>query len=173
MKQDTIQAQWKPIGGFENYSVSNTGLVMNTKTGKLLKPKIAKTGYYCVSLCKPGIQKTSSVHRLVATAFIPNPNNLRTVDHINTNKLDNRVENLRWLSLEDNVRFYRTEQIPEEERERISNATRKRVVCIETGKVYKSLTEAGKAFNVTHTSISQCANGKSQTSCGLHFEFCG
>lgn len=162
---------WKQIEGYENYSVSNTGLVMNTKKGRLLSLKHTKDGYYGVTFWKHSVPKYFKVHRLVATAFIPNPNNLYCVDHINLNKLDNRVENLRWLSLADNNRVYRKEQLSAEEKEKRNDFNRRKVVCVETGRVYRSLTEAGKEYKVTSQCIGNCSHGRAKTACGLHFEF--
>lgn len=163
--------EWRKVEGYDNYSVSNTGLVKNTKSGRVLALRRTRDGYYGVNLCSHGKQKSVKVHRLVAIAFIPNPEKLYVVDHINLNKFDNRVENLRWLSLADNNRVYRKEQLSEEEQERRNNATRKKVICIETGEIYKSIAAAAKAFNVVNQSISACVNGRTRTACGLHWEF--
>lgn len=92
--------EWKKIEGKPNYSVNSVGDVRNDKTGRILKPRKGTAGYYQIMLGR----KTSPlyVHRIVATAFIENPDNLPQVDHINGEKLDNRVENLRWVSVSDN-----------------------------------------------------------------------
>lgn len=103
---------WKPIGGYEGlYEVSNKGRVRSfhnatcktkDKDGILRQ---FKGTYYSVSLHKDKKQKTHDVHRLVADAFLPNPNNLPEVNHKNEDKLDNRVENLEWVTHKYNIAY--------------------------------------------------------------------
>ena len=93
--------EWKKIEDFENYSVSENGEIRNDKTGRVLKPRYYN-GYQLVSLSKNGKVKKFKVHRLVAEEFIPNPDNKPCVDHINTVRDDNRVENLRWCTCKEN-----------------------------------------------------------------------
>jgi len=93
---------YKTINDFETYSVSFFGNVKNNITGKKLNGSINKNGYKYVSLYVNKKPTQFLIHRLVAIAFIENLNNKMEVDHINNNKLDNRVENLRWVSPSEN-----------------------------------------------------------------------
>lgn len=95
---------WKKIEERPNYSVSTNGDVRNDKTGRILKPHKKAEGYLQVELGH--LTSPLYVHRLVAKAFIPNPQNKPQVDHINGNKEDNRVENLRWVTVSENVMAY-------------------------------------------------------------------
>lgn len=107
---------WMPIEGYEGlYEVSNTQKVrsvdriLNHPTGtclvksKLKSLQISNKGYYCLSLYKNGQGKVHLLHRLIAKAFIPNPDNLPEIDHINGNRLDDRIENLRWTTRKGNM----------------------------------------------------------------------
>lgn len=99
---------WKPIIGFNKYEVSSFGRVKNIETGRILKPKLfeGNTGHkeLLVNLYKNGHGKTFRVHRLVAIAFNlqKEHESQNEVDHINRNSLDNRVENLRWVTNRQN-----------------------------------------------------------------------
>lgn len=89
--------EFRDIKGFENYQVSNLGRIYSKKRRACLKVKrLAGRGYYQVRLSKEGKYYYKNLHRLIAETFIPNPNNYRTVNHINGNKLDNRMSNLEW-----------------------------------------------------------------------------
>ena len=99
-----MQEEFRKIEDYPMYSVSNFGNVRMEKNGKLMKQRINPVGYKIVGLCPKPLtkQETIRVHRLVAIAFIPNPENKRNVDHIDNNRTNNNIENLRWATNSEN-----------------------------------------------------------------------
>lgn len=174
-----MSKHWKEVEGCPNYLVSSAGRVKNLKLGIVLKQSL-RNGYLRVSINGKG----QSVHRLVAQAFIPNPNGFDTVDHINGDKTDNRAENLRWISRSDNVRRFYKEQITEDQKanrrmfalkvnrlalEAAHKATKKPVICLENGKTYESVNQAGRELEVNPGNICKVLKGKFKQTNGYHF----
>lgn len=143
--------EWKKIEERQNYSISTTGQVRNDKTGRILKPHKGTAGYYQVMLGRKTVPLY--VHRLVAKAFIDNPDNLPQVDHINGDKTDNRVENLRWLSVSDNCWSFGYYERKEHRKKKVRAISDKkemvfpsRTDCAAYFKLDKSRIEYGKVF---------------------------
>lgn len=95
------KTEWKEILGFEGkYAISSDGRIMNKRTGKILKH-----AFHYVNLCHKGVAKRMYVPRLVAEAFIPNPDNKPIVGHLDGNKLNNDITNLCWQGYKENRRM--------------------------------------------------------------------
>ena len=99
-----IEEIWKPVKGFEGlYEVSNLGRVFHLPTSRYKIPSITKNGYYYVALWKNNKHKHWLLHRLLAIAFIANPKNKSEVNHKDCNKLNNSLENLEWVTHQENA----------------------------------------------------------------------
>lgn len=164
---------WKKVDGFSSYSVSDTGLVRNDNTGNLISICNSDTGYSVAHLCKNKKFYTVRVHRLVAQAFIPNSQNEKCVNHKNGIKTDNRVENLEWCSHSyNNIHSYTVlGRSSKNAIESMTKAKLKSVVCIETGKVYESITQAAKETGALRGNISRCLSGKRRTAGGFSWGY--
>lgn len=153
---------WKPIKEWEGiYEVSNLGRIKTLKRKgqreQINKHAVNNSGYYIVVLSeKSRGKKYASLHRIVAETFIPNPENKPCVNHINRNKLDNRVVNLEWTTFKENTNWS-YENIARANREKIKNF--KRIKCIETGKTYNSCSDAARDFKCSVSLIADAAKG--------------
>ena len=180
-----MQEQWKPIERFENYEVSSLGNVRslnygNTEEIRALKSRKNKGGYSIINLHKNGKQYTKIIHRLVAQAFIPNPENKKEVNHIDGNKENNAITNLEWCTGKENkqhawkIGLCRPIHHTEETKRKLSemrkggkNPLSKRVRCITTYEIFGSVVEAAVKYNGDKTGIAKCCRGKLKTS-GKH-----
>ena len=176
MANTTIE--YRPIKGFEGqYEVSNTGLVksLKGKNERILKPRRKKIikkdgsvelGYSELVLSDKGVRTSKLVQRLVAEAFIENPENKPEVNHIDENKGNNSVENLEWNTHEENMN-HGTRNI------RSANKQSMAVIgideCGNIREIHSSMQSAERISGYGHSSISDCTNGKMKTYKGLEW----
>lgn len=139
------------IKGFEDYGITSCGRVWNFKRGKFLKPNKNKYGYYQVVLYKNGIRYPKKLHRLVAEAYVPNPENLETVDHVDENKEHNYVKNLQWMTRGDNI----------------VKSKAYKIMCIETGEIFESTMEAWRKTKIPYSNICQVLRKKLKSAGGF------
>lgn len=167
-----MKEEWKDIKSYEGlYQISNLGRVKSlnynkTNTISVLKPGKCR-GYLQVSLCKNGEHKYFKVHRLVAQAFIPNPNNYKEVNHKDEDKTNNRVDNLEWCTSKYNSNYGTRNKRASEKRKGSKNPKAHRVQCSTTGKKFNCIKEATEYYLINSSSISACCRGK-RKSAGKH-----
>lgn len=176
---------WKDISEYEGYyQVSNLGNVrslprivryknsgLRKYPGKLLSSEMMKDNYQRVVLMKNGVKTKFRIHRLVATAFIPNVNNKPFINHIDGNKSNNVVNNLEWCTASENI--IHADKCGLRDMSKHNPPNSKRIKCIETGKVYVSCLKAVKALGKTSNSARTLSRGTKLygKAFGLHWEF--
>lgn len=183
-----MKEEWRDIKGYEGlYQVSNLGRVkslnyLNTGREQFLIAANDTAGYKIVSLCKNSKRKTCTIHKLVATAFIPNPNKLPMINHKDENKANNEIDNLEWCTASYNNSYgtiiqrsmltrkknnpngecYAKTVLTRNKRKRFN--AEKRVIQYSKSEdlicEYKSLHEAQRKTGINNRHISECCRGK-------------
>lgn len=172
---------WKRVEGFEDYEVSNMGRLRSYKKGgvRILKQSPNKKGYPSVKLCNPGIEQPLRVHRLVAQAFIPNPENKPQVNHIDGDKTNNTVYNLEWATNTENIQHAISMGLntPPKNTPRWGkdNHRSKPVHMIDRNgklvKTFPAVREASREMKVDSGSVSRCCAGRCKTARGYIWSF--
>ena len=155
----------KDIIGYEGlYAVTSCGKVYSYKSKKFLKPHKKRDGYLQVGLCKGGEREFYRIHRLVAMAYIPNPEGFSQVNHKDENKENNALQNLEWCNGSYNINYG-------SRNERVSKALGKPVYCEELNKTFESALAAARELGLDNSHIGKCCKGKYKTTGGYHFRY--
>ena len=136
---------------YDGYFITSCGRVWSYHSNRFLTLTPDKDGY--LRVCLGENYRLKGIHRLVAETYLDNPENYDTVDHIDFNKENNCVNNLRWLSRSEN-----------------SKRKQRKVRCIETGETYSSISEAARHYGKSRECLSNHINGKQNTWLGRHWE---
>lgn len=170
---------FRPVKGYEKeYEISNIGNVRSIRSGKILKPNTDKSGYKYFVFSVNSNRHTMKAHRLVADAFIPNPESKPTVDHINGIRTDNRVSNLRWATHKEQsnnpVTLVKHKRNNSSEKMRrmgeLINFNRKRVMVKKGNMIvgcFDSLRAASQNMKISYSKASEILNGKYHRKDGL------
>ena len=174
---------WKDVVGLEDrYQVSNFGRVRSKERffkdkrdrnrhvkEKILKPVCKEYKEYVLKH-SDGKQHTHLAHRLVSEAFIPNPNNYPVINHKDENKYNNNVDNLEWCTYSYNCTYNdNNKKIGKKLRGRPTHNSIK-VRCVETGIIYRSISEASKLTGIRYSTIQDIIQGKRHSYKGISFK---
>lgn len=170
--------RWSPIPN-THYSISSEGRVRNNETNKIKSMDATSDGYHKVDLYSNGKRTSVRVHRLVAEAFIPNPNKLPQINHIDGNKENNNVKNLEWVNNSQNmIHAYRTGLVIPHPTygmrgHKNPNGGRKGIpiFCVETNQTFSSAAEAERISGIPDSCICDCLKGKCDHAHHLHFKY--
>lgn len=171
----------KPIPGFPSYLATDSGEIISKKNpSKCLKATSIRRGYKSVTLCENGKRYQKSVHRLIAETFIDNPDGLPVVNHLDENKLNNSADNLEWCTYRHNNMYGTKTQRAVETRgidsyRKLSDSaiakTSKPVINLDTGIVYKSLSDASRQTSIQKAGICNACKGKRHTAGGYRWAY--
>ena len=180
---------WKDIQGYEGfYQVSNLGRVKSVERDKflpngtfhshlkekILAPFLNNKGYSSVKLCKNGKKKAILIHRLVAEAFLPNPENKSQINHKDEVKSNNAVDNLEWCTSVYNNNFgtRKERQIQNRRNYKLGNHPKaKPVFCEELNKKFDCIASAQEELGINRSCVGKACRGERNTAGGFHWRF--
>lgn len=157
----------KDIKGYENlYAITEDGQVWSYTRNRYKSISIGRDGYKRVTLSKKGKPQTIELHRLMALAFIDNPEEKPQVNHKDENKLNNEINNLEWATAKENANYgTRNKRIGCRRCKRYCGP----VYCVELDKVYENQKEAAAELGLNISKLSLVIHGKRNTTGGYHF----
>lgn len=156
----------KKINFFSDYLITDCGVIYSYKKNKKRKliPQKQKNGYTHVCLSQNGISCVKLVHRLVAEAFIPNPENKPCINHKNNIRSDNRATNLEWCThKENNLYAYRVFKC--------GPRFKKKIICLETKQVYYSIINAARELDIKPYFLYNHLHGNTKKCKGTHWKY--
>lgn len=159
---------WKEVENYPNYFISNTGVLKRVyKNGNSLIKSyyVHKNKYKRVHMSNSNGIKFFNIHRLVASAFIPNPYNKEDVNHIDGDKMNNHVSNLEWATRKENIKHSWDNGF----QDNMINTHRKIILNTENGIFYESCTEASKYSNFSQSHLSSMLIGKKPNKTNLKY----
>lgn len=167
---------WRDIEGHPNHEVSDLGRVRNKKTGRIMKQFETRNGYMQTQMDK----KSERIHRLVATAFYPGDHEGLEVNHKDTDKRNNRADNLEWTTRSENIvhsfqHGVRKSNLNNDLRRKgnkiATEKMSKPVLVLETGECYPSVHECAREFKCSPAHIRDCCLSNAKSYTGYHFAF--
>lgn len=172
--------EWRDVPGYEGcYQVSSFGRVKsvrnkkNSRAGMVLVPLNNSKGYWSINLWKDGHCKMSTIHKLVAQAFIPNPENKPCVDHKDGNRKNNNVANLRWCTYKENSNFPLAKKHYSERmsihRKGIEHHCSTPIICVELNTLFWGGGDAARKLGIGQGHILNAAKGKAKSAGGYHW----
>ena len=180
-----MKEEWRDVKGYEGlYKVSSFGKVLSVATNKIKKEDVCRNGYIRVSLWKNNQQKHVLLHRVVLGSFTKEHNKKEYVDHIDGNKTNNNLNNLRWCSMQENAMNPITRHrksisktghvVSEETRKKIGTKNKqasKKVKCVETDTIYINIAEAERKTKASRGQITRSLQDQNKTANGCHWRY--
>ena len=147
----------KQIPGYENYKISENGIVYSSYIRRIKRTSLHRQGYLMVGLSKDGIETKLLIHRLVALTHLKNPNDYKYVNHKDGNKKNNHISNLEWVTSSENQKHAYKNGLKIASRKTINN---KILIDKSNGIFYNSIKEASKVVGLNQSHLAQMLRGQ-------------
>lgn len=167
-QQPSVEIEWKTVCEYGRYEVNRKGEIRHKTRKQILKPRLNPAGYAYVNFNIDGCRKNFAIHRIVANAFIPNPNGYSEINHKDYNRANNCADNLEWVDSSQNKRHAFLKKANRDCRGKKVEQYTKNGEYVQT---FDSLSAAAQEMKCTVGAISNCCLGRSKTSQGYRWKF--
>lgn len=167
-QQPSVEMEWRIVDEYDHYEVNKKGEIRHRVRKQVLKPRLNPGGYAYVSFNIRGHRKNFAIHRIVAKAFIPNPNDYPEINHKDYNRANNCVDNLEWVNSSQNKQHM---FLKEENKNCRGKEVEQYTKTGEYIRTFASLSVAAKEMGCTVGALSNCCLGRSKTSMGYQWKF--